>query len=283
MRYAKAKLFLPASVAPAKCHKKSEVEATGAGRTFCRAPHFLLGDPAKLVHEVAVERAFTAVYMTTHHNSHVGFGIRSSSSSIFKGHLSHAIDSALSIENVELVSSSSNGSFLARKFGACGARRGLASKRFNLGTACEIMSILTISTIPFSVPTFAFNFRATLWPYLGRRCTSGLLLLLLRLAHERSLLLLGRGWRSLLLDTRDELNSSVGISWREVSANADTIMKRALVTLAAEPGGQANNCQRLAVEKEGVGGLIQCVFDCSIIAGDVQRSEGSGCGEDAKI
>ena len=41
------------------------------GRTLGCAARFLLGDPAQLVHEVAVERALAAVYVPTHHNAHL--------------------------------------------------------------------------------------------------------------------------------------------------------------------------------------------------------------------
>ena len=76
------------------------------GRTLGCAAHFLLGDPAQLVHEVAVERALAAVYVPTHHNTHVGLGISSSGSSIIEGQVSHAITISLPVKDVELVARS---------------------------------------------------------------------------------------------------------------------------------------------------------------------------------
>ena len=68
--------------------------------------------------KVAVQGALAAVYVPTHHNPHVGFGISSSGGGIIKGHLCHDVDSALPVENIELVSSGCNCYLFGRKFGA---------------------------------------------------------------------------------------------------------------------------------------------------------------------
>ena len=96
-------------------------------RTLGRTPHFLIGDLAQLVNEVAIESALATVHMPAHHDAHVGFGIRSISSRIFKCHLGHTLDLPLSIKNVELVASCCC-SFAAPHFGA--------ANHFGAASAC---------------------------------------------------------------------------------------------------------------------------------------------------
>jgi hypothetical protein len=143
MRYANAKLFLPASEAPAKRQRSTERGTTGAGRTLGRAAHFLLGDLAQLVDKVAVEGTLAAIHVPTYHNTHVGFGVRSSSSNVVKRHFSHTINSALPVEYIEMVTRISNSSFFARNFGACYACRSPASCRFDSGTSWRVSSVVS--------------------------------------------------------------------------------------------------------------------------------------------
>jgi hypothetical protein len=97
IRYAKAKLFFPASVAPEQSVTENTRETTERRRTFCHTPHLLIGDSAELVDEVAVESALAAVHVAAHHNAHVGFG----SSSIIKRQIFQRIHTPLPVKNIE--------------------------------------------------------------------------------------------------------------------------------------------------------------------------------------